>query len=127
LEARKNFNTDKVIRLTQVFPQAVIAGDFIFVSGTTGIDPSTGKLISDSFEQQTRQALLNIKTILEEAGSGMDKVVKTTVWMVTGNEFPILNKVYIEFFSENAPVRSAPQVMPFPGGVQVSIECIAMI
>jgi 2-iminobutanoate/2-iminopropanoate deaminase len=127
MESRKNFNTDKVIRMSPVFPQAVIAGNFIFLSGTTGSDPVTGKLISDSFEEQTRQAFLNIKTILEGAGSSMDKVVKTTVWMVSGNEFPILNKVYGEFFPDNAPARSAPQVMPFPGGIQVSIECIALI
>ena len=127
MAARKNFNTDKAPRMSQVFPQAVIAGNFIFVSGTAGLDPATGQLISDSFEEQTRQALHNIKTILEEAGSNMGKVIKTTVWMVAGNEFPILNKVYSEFFPEDPPARSAPQTMPFPGGLLVSIECIAMI
>ena len=126
MESKKNFNTDKVTRMSPVFPQGVIGGNFIFISGTTGSDPATGQLVSDSFEEQTRQAFLNIKTILEEAGSSMDKVVKTTVWMVSGNEFSILNKVYSEFFPNNAPARSAPQVMPFPGGIQISIECIAM-
>ena len=127
MEVYKGFNTDKVPRTTQVFPQAAIAGNFIFVSGTTGVIPATGKLISDSFEEQARQAFQNIKTILEEAGSSMNKIVKTTVWMVSGNEFSVLNKIYSEFFPENPPARSAPQLMPFPGGIQVSIECIAMI
>lgn len=123
---RQNFNTLKVPRTTEVFPQAVIAGDFIFISGTTGFNPTTGKL-SESFEEQAMQSFMNIKTILEEIGSGMNKVVKTTVFMVTGNEFSILNKVYAEVFPENAPARSTPQVMPFPAGILISVECIATL
>jgi 2-iminobutanoate/2-iminopropanoate deaminase len=122
---RQNFNTTKVPRTTEVFPQAVVAGNIIFISGTTGINPGTGKL-SDSFEEQARQAFMNIKTILEELGSSMDKIVKTTVFMVTGNEFSTLNKVYGEVFPENAPARSTPQVMPFPAGILISVECIAL-
>ena len=126
MENRKNFNTSKVPRMTEVFPQAVVADKFIFVSGTTGVIPATGKL-SESFEDQARQSFLNIKTILEELGSSMDKIVKTTVFMVTGNEFTILNKVYTEFFPVNAPARSTPQVMPFPAGILISVECIALL
>ncbi len=126
MKARKNFNTPKVPRTTTVFPQAVIAGDLIFLSGTTGIDPSTG-VMSDSFEQQARQAFVNVKTILEEAGSGLDKIIKTTVFMVTGNEFSTLNKVYAEIFPADAPARSTPQVMPFPAGILISVECIALL
>ena len=123
---RQNFNTLKVPRTTDVFPQAVIAGDFIFISGTPGFDPATGKL-SDSFEEQAIQAFMNIKIILEELGSSIDKVVKTTVFMVAGNDFSILNKVYGEVFPENAPARSTPQVMPFPAGILVSVECIVQL
>lgn len=126
MENRKNFNTTKVPRMTEVFPQAVITENFIFVSGTAGFQPTTGKL-SDSFEEQARQSFLNIKTILEEIGSGLDKIVKTTVFMVSGNEFSILNKVYGEIFPENAPARSTPQVMPFPAGILISVECIALL
>ncbi|MBC7829085.1 MAG: RidA family protein [Chitinophagaceae bacterium] len=122
---RKNFNSSKVPRMTDVFPQAVIAGNFIFVSGTTGVNPETGKL-SESFEEQAAQSFRNIKTILEDAGAGMDQIVKTTVFMVTGNDFSILNKVYGEVFPANAPARSTPQVMPFPAGILISVECIAM-
>jgi len=123
---RQNFNTSKVPRTTEVFPQAVIAGNFIFISGTPGFNATTGKL-SDSFEEQAVQSFLNIKTILEELGSSMNKIVKTTVFMVSGNDFSILNKVYAEVFPENAPARSTPQVMTFPAGILISVECIAVL
>jgi 2-iminobutanoate/2-iminopropanoate deaminase len=125
MTSKKNFNTTKVPRMTEVFPQAVIANDLIFVSGTTGVYPTTGKL-SDKFEEQARQAFVNVKTILEEMGSSIDKIVKTTVFMVSGNDFSILNKVYAEVFFEDAPARSTPQVMPFPAGILISVECIAL-
>lgn len=112
--------------MTDVFPQAVIADKFIFVSGTTGVDPSTGKL-SERFEEQAKQCFMNIQTILEEAGSSSNKIVKTTVFMVAGNDFGILNKVYAGVFPGNAPARSTPQVMPFPSGILISVECIALI
>ena len=126
MENRRNHNSTKVPRMSELFPQAVIADKFVFLSGTPGLVPSTGKL-SESFEEQTRQAFLNIKTILEEAGSGLEKIVKTTVFMVSGNDFALLNKVYSEVFPANAPARSVPQVMPFPGGILVSVECIALL
>jgi len=122
-----NFNTSKVLRTNLTFPQAVISNNLIFVSGTVGMDTSTGKLISDNFEEQAIQAFKNIKTILEEAGSGLNKIVKTTIFMVSGcdSDFKMINKVYSDFFPNNPPARSAPQVMPFPGGVLISVECIA--
>jgi 2-iminobutanoate/2-iminopropanoate deaminase len=126
METRKNFNTSRVPRTTEVFPQAVIADKFIFISGTPGLNPATGKL-SDQFEEQARQSFLNIETILEEMGSSLEKIVKTTVFMVSGNDFSELNKVYAEVFPHNAPARSTPQVMPFPAGILISVECIALL
>lgn len=123
----ENFNTTKAPRMSTVFPQAVIAEKFIFLSGTPGYDLNTGKIISDNFEDQTRQCFQNIKIILEEAGSNMSKVVKTTIFMVSGNDFSIINKVYSEFFPENSPARSVPQVLPFPAGILISVECIALL
>ncbi len=123
---RKNFNSAKVPRMSEVFPQAVVADNLIFISGTPGLDPATGKL-SEGFEEQTRQAFMNIKTMLDEMGSSLDKIVKTTVFMVAGNDFSILNKVYGEIFPINAPARSTPQVMPFPEGILISVECIAVL
>lgn len=124
---RKNFNTTKAPRMSQAFPHAVIAEKFIFLSGTPGYDLNTGQVINNNFEDQTRQCFQNIKIILEEAGSSMSKVVKTTVFMVAGNDFGIVNKVYSDFFPENPPARSTPQVMPFPAGILISVECIALL
>ena len=126
MENKRTHNSTTVPQMSTAFPQAVIAGKFVFLSGTPGLIPSTGKL-SESFEEQVRQAFLNIKTILEEVGSGLEKIVKTTVFMVAGNDFALLNKVYSEMFPINAPARSTPQVMPFPGGILVSVECIAIL
>ena len=123
---RKNFNTTKGPRMSEFFPQSVIAGDYIFLSGTPGLKLESGKVVSDDFEDQTRQCFVNIKTILEEAGSNLSKVIKTTIFMVAGNDFSIINKVYSEFFPENPPARSVPQVLPFPAGILISVECIAL-
>ena len=122
----KHFNSLGVPRLSDAFPQAVVAGDFIFVSGTVGVDPATGK-IHESFEQQAMQAFMNVGAILDELGSSLGRIVKTTVFMVSGNDFSVLNTVYKTVFPENAPARSTPQVMPFPSGVLISVECIATV
>jgi len=126
MPTRKNFNSTGVARMSTVFPQAVITDHYIFLSGMPGIDAITGKIVSDDFEEQTRQCFSNIKTILEEAGSTMSKIVKTTIFMVAGNDFGLVNKIYSEFFPQEAPARSTPQVMPFPGGILISVECIAL-
>lgn len=127
MDERRNFNTKKAPRMSEVFPQGVIANNLIFLSGMPGLDAITGQIVGTSFEGQARQAFTNIKTVLEEAGSNMSKVVKTTIFMVAGNDFSIINKVYAEFFPTEAPARSTPQVMPFPAGILISIECIALL
>jgi 2-iminobutanoate/2-iminopropanoate deaminase len=127
MSAKKNFNTSRAPRMSEVFPQSVIADNLIFLSGMPGLDLATGQVISSDFEDQVRQSFENIKTVLEDAGSSLSNVVKTTIFMVTGNDFSVINKVYKQFFPENAPARSTPQVMPFPAGILVSIECIAQI
>lgn len=129
MDSKKAFNTNKIPRTNPVIPQAVIAGNLIFVSGTPGVDPATGKLISDNYEQQVYQAFRNVQTIVEEAGSSLDKIVKTTIFMVADQDkdFSVINKVYSEFFPDNPPARSAPQVMPFPGNILISVECIALL
>ena len=124
---RKNFNASSVARMSSVFPQAVVTDQFIFLSGMAGIDPTSGVIASNDFEVQARQAFHNIGAVLEEAGSSLSKIVKTTIFMVAGNDFAIINKVYSEIFPDNAPARSTPQVMPFPGGILISVECIATV
>jgi len=123
------FYTPNAPRPNAFVPQAVIAGNFVFVSGTTGTDVTTGKLVEGGYEAQVVQAFKNVKTILEDAGSSMDKVVKLTVFMVSGSDpdFSVTNKIYSMFFQNQTPARSGPQVMPFPGGILFSMECIAVI
>jgi 2-iminobutanoate/2-iminopropanoate deaminase len=125
----KVFYTPNAPRPNAFVPQAVTAGNFIFVSGTAGSDVNTGKLVEGGYEAQVTQAFKNVKTILEDAGSSMDKVVKITVFMVSGADpdFSVINRVYSTFFPKVTPARSAPQVMPFPGGILFSVECIAVI
>jgi 2-iminobutanoate/2-iminopropanoate deaminase len=123
---KQNFNTPKAPRMSQAFPQAVLTEQLIFVSGTPGYDLKTNQVVSGDFEDQTRQCFQNIGIILAEAGSSLGKVVKTTIFMVTGNDFSVINKVYGEFFPDNPPARSTPQVMPFPAGILISVECIAL-
>jgi 2-iminobutanoate/2-iminopropanoate deaminase len=129
MTTKTSFNATKVPRFNPFIPHAVIAGNLIFVSGTTGVDPATGKLVGAGYEEQAMQAFHNLQTILAEAGSDISKVVKTTVFMVTGadSDFAIINKVYSTFFPTEPPARSAPQVMPFPGGILISVECIAVV
>jgi len=125
MATHRSFNSPRVARMSDAFPQAVVTDNLIFISGTPGLDPVSGKIVSDDFEMQVRQAFANIQWILEDAGSDLSKVLKTTVFMVAGNDFAVINKVYKEFFPETPPARSTPQVMPFPAGILVSIECIA--
>ena len=125
MSAQQHFTSARVPRTSDVFPHAVVANGFILVSGTAGFDPATGQL-SERFEEQAAQAFRNLQTVLEELGSGLDKVVKTTVFMVAGNDFGALNTVCHDVFPLNAPARSTPQVLPFPGGILISVECIAL-
>ena len=127
MNERKNFNSANAPRMNPSFPQAVIANGMIFLSGMPGLDPATGEVVSNSFEEQTMQAFKNIQAVLEDAGSSMSKVVKTTIFMVSGNDFSVINKVYAQFFPTNAPARSTPQVMPFPAGILISVECVALV
>jgi len=100
-------------------------GQLIFTAGQVGIDPTTGNLIPGGIQAETRQTLTNIKAILEAGGSGLDQVVKTTVFMKDLSEFPAMNAVYAEFFGENPPARSTVQAAALPKGGAVEIDAIA--
>ena len=107
------------------YSQGISAGELVFVSGQLPIDPATGVMPED-IASQTRQSLCNLKSILEAAGSGMDKVCKTTVFLQDMNDFAAMNQVYEEAFGEGAyPARSAVAVAKLPKGASVEIEAIA--
>lgn len=109
------------------YSQATSALPFIFASGQLPVNPETGAFAGNTIEEQTRQSLTNLKAILEEAGSSMDKVMKTTVFLSDMNNFVAMNKVYAEFFTEGTyPARSAVEVARLPKDALVEIEAIAI-
>lgn len=99
----------------------------IFTAGQLGIIPETGNIIEGGIESETRQALLNIQHILEDAGSSLDWVVKTTVYLHDMAEFNRIDLIYAEFFTENPPARSTVQVAALPKDAAVEIEAIALV
>ena len=119
--------TDKAPAAIGPYAQANAAGDFIFTSGQIPLDPATGKLVEGEIEEQTRQVFANLKAILEEAGSGLDKVIKTTCFMADLGDFARMNQVYAEYFPDGVyPSRSAFQVGALPMGARLEIEAIAI-
>ncbi|MBQ5344036.1 MAG: RidA family protein [Acidaminococcaceae bacterium] len=89
------------------YSQAIKANGFVFASGQLGLVPATGEFAEGGIEEQTRQSLTNVKSVLEAAGSGLEKVVKTTVFLKDIKDFAAMNKVYSEFFKTDCPARSA--------------------
>ena len=107
------------------YSQAIRVGNIIFTSGQIPIDPATGSFVEGGIKEQTRQSLLNVKAILNEAGTTMDHGIKTTVFMADMNDFAEMNSVYSEFFNTPYPARSAVAVKTLPKGALVEIEVIA--
>jgi 2-iminobutanoate/2-iminopropanoate deaminase len=108
------------------YSQAVKVGDLLFTSGQIGLEPYTGTIIHDSIENETRQVLENIKTILKEAGSSLDKVIKTTIYITSMDNFSRVNTIYGQYFTEKPPARSCIEVSSLPKGASIEIETIAL-
>ncbi|KAH9837230.1 Endoribonuclease L-PSP/chorismate mutase-like protein [Rhodofomes roseus] len=109
------------------YNQAIKAGNLLFASGSLGINPATGKLVDGGVEAQTKQALKNMKTVIEAGGATIDKVVKTTVFLADMNDFAAMNAIYAEFFGGHKPARSAVQVARLPLDGRFEIECIVSL
>jgi len=109
------------------YSQAIKAGGFIFCSGQIPIDPATGTFVSDNVSEQTDQVLKNLSAVLEAAGSNLDGVVKTTVFLADMNDFGEMNEVYGKYFDTNKPARATVQAARLPRDARVEIECIALI
>jgi 2-iminobutanoate/2-iminopropanoate deaminase len=107
------------------YSQAIKAGNLVFVSGQIPIIPATGEILRGDIKLQTKQALENLKNILDAAGSCIDNVVKTTVFMKDLNDYTAINDVYKEFFTDKPPARAAVQAARLPRDVGVEIEAIA--
>ncbi len=108
------------------YSQAIKVGDFVFTAGQLGIDPATGKL-QEGVEAQARQAMENLKAVLEAAGSGLDMAIKTTIFLADISDFPKVNAVYGEFFGDEPPARSTVQVAALPAGGLVEIDVVATV
>ena len=108
------------------YSQAVKAGGMVYVSGQIPLDPATGAFAGADIRTQTRQCLKNLQAILTEAGSGLDKVVKTTVMLKDIGDFAAMNEVYAEAFTAPFPARAAFQVGGLPRDALVEIECVAI-
>ena len=119
--------TDKAPKAIGPYSAGVKTNQFIFTAGQLGIIPESGNIISGGIENETRQALIHVQHILEEAGSSLRWVVKTTVFLRNMDEFSQMNAVYAEFFTENPPARSTVQVAALPKNANVEIEAIAMV
>ena len=121
---KNRIHTDNAPAAIGPYSQAIDLGEMIFTSGQIPVAPDGS--ISKDISEQTRQALLNLKAVVEAGGSSFDKVIKTTVFITDMAQFGAINAVYAEFFSEPYPARSCVQVAALPKGVSIEIEAIAL-
>ncbi|HKZ46618.1 MAG TPA: RidA family protein [Thermodesulfobacteriota bacterium] len=120
-------NTDRAPKVIGPYSQAVKANGFIFVSGQIPIDPDTNDLVKGDIAEQTIQVIKNIKNILEAGGSGLEDVVKTTVYLRDLKKFGDMNRAYGEFFTTLFPARATVEVSNLPKGADVEIDAVAII
>ena len=109
------------------YSQAVRFGDLVFVSGQVAIDPATNQIVGSRIEEQSEQVLANPRSILEEAGSSLERVVKTTVYLADLADFARMNEVYGRHLGESAPARATIQAVALPSGALVEIDAVAHV
>lgn len=126
MSKRKVISTGRAPAAIGPYSQAIKAGKFLFASGQLGLDPATGNL-AEGIEAQTRQALANLQAVLEEAGTDVEHVVKTTIFLADLAHFATVNSLYAEVFTQDPPARSTVQVAALPKGGLVEIEVIALL
>ena len=109
------------------YSQAIKAGGFVYVSGQVPIDPETGEFVPGGIAEQTDRVLKNVAAVLEAAGSSLEQVVKTTVFLAEMNEFGAMNEVYAKFFKDAPPARATVQAARLPKDARVEIEAVALV
>ena len=122
----REIRTDDAPAPVGPYSQAVQAGDFIFCSGQIALDPETGAYVAADIGTETIRVMENLKAVLAAAGSSLDRVVKTTIYVRDMNDFAVINKAYGSFFASSPPARATIQVAALPKGAGVEIECIAV-
>jgi 2-iminobutanoate/2-iminopropanoate deaminase len=123
---KKAVSTDGAPKAIGPYEQAWVANGMIYASGQIPLDPKTGEMVAGGVPEQTRRVLANLKAVLEAAGSSLDQVVRTTVYMTDLGLFTTMNTVYAECFGTNRPARTTIQVAALPRGAQVEIDAIAL-
>jgi 2-iminobutanoate/2-iminopropanoate deaminase len=123
---RHAISTAEAANAVGPYSQAIVAGGFVFCSGTAGIDPATGE-VREGIRAQTEQALANLAAILEAAGTSMDALVKTTIFYANVDDFATINEIYSARMPDPPPARSAPANIELPRGLLLSIEAIAVV
>lgn len=126
MNERKIVQTMKAPPAVGPYSQAVCAGGFVFTAGQIPLDPATGQLVAGGIEAETERVLENLKAVLEAAGSSLERVVKTTVFLRDMNDFPAMNQVYARYWEGEPPARSTVQAV-LPKGARVEIEAIAIL
>ncbi|CAH1757720.1 16126_t:CDS:2 [Entrophospora sp. SA101] len=123
----KAVSTNKAPSAIGPYSQAIIANDFVFVSGQIPVVPETGNIISDDIKEQTDQVLKNLSNVLQASNSSLDRLVKTTVFIKDMNDFASVNEIYSKFFTDHKPARACVEVSRLPKDVKVEIEGIALV
>jgi 2-iminobutanoate/2-iminopropanoate deaminase len=124
---REAISTDGAPAAAGPYSQAIRAGDLVFTAGQLGLDPSSGEFAADDVAGQAQRALTNLAAILEAAGSGLDRLVKVTVYLADIGDWPAVNEVYARLVPEPFPARSAFAVKDLPKGARVEIEAVATV
>jgi len=127
MTTREAISTDAAPAAGGPYSQAIRTGDLVYTAGQLGIDPGTGALVGDDVAAQADRALTNLAAILEAAGSGMDRLVKVTVYLAEIADWPAVNEVYVRHVPEPFPARSAFAVKALPLGGRVEIEAVAVV
>ena len=124
---REAISTDGAPAAAGPYSQAIRAGDLVFTAGQLGIDPASGEMVGDDVQVQAARALANLRAIVEAAGSGMDRLVKVTVYLADIADWPAVNEVYEREVPQPFPARSAFAVRDLPKGARVEIEAVATV
>ena len=119
--------TDRAPKAIGPYSQAVKARGFVYASGQIPIDPATGQFVDGGITEQTEQVMKNVAAVLAAAGSGLDRIVKTTVFLADMEEFAAMNDVYAKFFTSEPPARATVQAAGLPRNARVEIEVIALV
>jgi 2-iminobutanoate/2-iminopropanoate deaminase len=122
----ESIQTDRAPQAIGPYSQAIKANGFIFASGQIPLDPTTMRIVEGGIEEQTGRVLDNLKAVLEAAGSSLDRVVKTTVYLADMGEFAAMNEIYARYFGATKPARATVQVARLPRDVKVEIDVVAL-